>query len=455
MVQFAFELDVADTYTYGDEDAGWYIDNVQIKTGALVFNNPETWENGIGDWYVTNGTWEVGTPTSGPNSGYLSSNCAATRLSGSYYSNSESRLVSPPFQVSPTATNLVLRFRQWYNTGGGDYLYVQIKPAGSTTWETHGSGTYSGTSGGVWSYAFLPLTTYIGQTVNVCFFLDSNGGSNSGWYIDEVSINSAPYVVSPLTQLEMWEDTVDNSINLHDVFYDDDAQYGQVITYSCTGNTNIDVVINQSTGIVTISPHLNWYGSQLLTFKCTDQVGASVNSYLTVNVLPVNDPPQITLPDYVQFDQNGSLQLDFSAFVSDPDNDVLILSCSGNTNVLVSIIGLQVSFSATYDWTGMETVTFEVFDGSVYSSASLQVWVGILYIPAPVVQISLSGTNYLLTWSPVAQANSYKILAASYPDGPYDLISITVNNSYNASTISDHDARFFKVIASDQYPPGK
>jgi len=51
-VQLAF-LFTSDTD--GSLDAGWYLDEIQVITGPLTFNNPETWENGIGDWYADGG----------------------------------------------------------------------------------------------------------------------------------------------------------------------------------------------------------------------------------------------------------------------------------------------------------------------------------------------------------------------------------------------------------------
>ncbi len=51
------------------------------------------------------------------------------------------------------------------------------------------------------------------------------------------------------------------------------------------------------------------------------------------------------------------------------DNDPLTLTCSGNTNINVTITGLQVSFQLfALNWYGVETITFSVFDGIDQSS---------------------------------------------------------------------------------------
>jgi hypothetical protein len=71
--------------SFGNVSTGWYIDDISIVTGPSVFNNPETWENGIGDWYADKGTWEVGTPASGPTTVHGVTKFALTVLSVNYY----------------------------------------------------------------------------------------------------------------------------------------------------------------------------------------------------------------------------------------------------------------------------------------------------------------------------------------------------------------------------------
>jgi hypothetical protein len=107
-------------------DPGWYIDDVAVVTNAPVFNNPESFETGLGDWSVDSGTWEVGKPTSGPATNaaglraHSGTNCVATVLAGDYGWNMDARLISPPFFI-PASGSPALRYWQWYgfvNAGG-------------------------------------------------------------------------------------------------------------------------------------------------------------------------------------------------------------------------------------------------------------------------------------------------------------------------------------------------
>ena len=113
---------------YGS-DPGWYIDDVAVVTNTPVFNNPEGFEASLGDWSVDAGTWEVGSPTSGPPiangfRAHSGTNCAGTVLAGNYGWNMDTRLISPPFVV-PTSGSQILRFWQWYSfVNAGGFLEV-------------------------------------------------------------------------------------------------------------------------------------------------------------------------------------------------------------------------------------------------------------------------------------------------------------------------------------------
>ena len=63
-VEIAFYLHAQEdgNWTTDDVSSGWYVDDVSLVTGNPVFNNPEDFEAGIGDWSVDGGVWEVGTP---------------------------------------------------------------------------------------------------------------------------------------------------------------------------------------------------------------------------------------------------------------------------------------------------------------------------------------------------------------------------------------------------------
>ena len=115
-VQIAFHFISASDF---GTDLGWYLDDVAVVTGEPIFNHPEGFESGLGDWAADAGTWEVGVPTSGPatnaagSRAHSGTNCAGTALAGNYDWNAITRLISPPFTV-PLSNRPALKFAQSY-----------------------------------------------------------------------------------------------------------------------------------------------------------------------------------------------------------------------------------------------------------------------------------------------------------------------------------------------------
>ena len=170
-------------------DPGWYIDDVELVTGAVEFNIPEGFEGGLGDWYPERGTWQIGVPTSGPGSAFSGDNVAGTILDDNYGTNVDSRLASPPFVVPGAGENPRLRFMHWYDTlstlASG---VVEIKEEGGD-WIVLSS-QYFHEGGGIWTRPSLDLSAYSGQTVQIAFrFVSSNDSRvDAGWYIDDVEL---------------------------------------------------------------------------------------------------------------------------------------------------------------------------------------------------------------------------------------------------------------------------
>jgi hypothetical protein len=193
-VQVAFHF-TSDGGSSPAPNGGWFVDDITLVTNIPVSPNPEGFELGLGDWSAEKGTWQVGAPTSGPGAAYAGTNCAATRLGTNYDANVDSRLISAVFTVPPAIAAPALRYRHWFRFAGGDQGKVEIRKTSTNTWTT--LATYSGVSG-IWTYPFLDLSTFGGQTVQLAFHFtsDNTAGQDNGWYIDDVFVRSD--VLSPL-----------------------------------------------------------------------------------------------------------------------------------------------------------------------------------------------------------------------------------------------------------------
>jgi bacillopeptidase F (M6 metalloprotease family) len=175
---------------------GWYIDDISIEVSSnvgLSLPFTEDFESGLGDWWVSNGSWQVGTPVVGPTNCNNGSQCAGTILGANYVGN-DSYLVSPSLSLPTLAANemIQLRFWHWFNLVS-DWSRVAIRT--ETSPGVWGAWTnidvYTGNSGNVWTLPpGIDLSAYQGQKVQIGFLLDYNCcGAAEGWYIDDVTVN--------------------------------------------------------------------------------------------------------------------------------------------------------------------------------------------------------------------------------------------------------------------------
>jgi hypothetical protein len=139
----------------------------------------------------------MGSPTIGP-AAHSGTNCATTGLTANYAVGANSRLIRiQSFTVPATDQFPRLRFWHWYifasssHQGyGNDYGVVEVKGTDGIWQEV--SPHYTG-NGGDWTYAWVDLSAYAGQTVQVAFHMafaqaPHNGdafNTSPGWYIDQ------------------------------------------------------------------------------------------------------------------------------------------------------------------------------------------------------------------------------------------------------------------------------
>jgi len=177
-------------------------------------------------------------------------------------------------------------------------------------------------------------------------------------------VNDPPTIILP----DVFTFAEDSTLVEDFAVYIDDIDPDE-LTLSVTGNTEITVDIAGT--IVTFGATENWNGTELLTFTVDDnQTRATASDSVDVIVIPINDPPTIILPDDFTFAEDSTLVEDFSVYIDDIDPDVLTLSVTGNTEITVDIAGIIVTFGATENWNGTETLIFTVDDNQTRATAS-------------------------------------------------------------------------------------
>jgi hypothetical protein len=298
-VQIAFQA-----VSSGGSGPGWYVDDISVITGTPVFNNPEGFEAGIGDWYAEQGTWQVGSPEKSGGAptnslgaqAHSGTNCAVTLLNANYPNSLNSRFISPIFILPPASLSPYLRFWHWYNFSGNegsgvsDYGVVEIKGTNGT-WQTI-SPNYSGSAGIYWTEPFIDLTSFGGQTVQMAFQAVSSGGSGSGWYVDDVQIS--PYII-PLPSPNPLP-AIPNTNILETVLW----QYTPTVTGSGytfgLSNAPSGMTVNSSSGTISWTPTEAQGPSTNgpITYAVYQSSSTVAWTNFTVIVLESNLPPAFT-----------------------------------------------------------------------------------------------------------------------------------------------------------------
>ena len=173
------------------EDRGWYVDDISVAKSVVIFNNPEDFEGGVGDWSADNGLWQVGTPTGEPTNTPSGVNCAGTLLDSNYPTEANTRLISPPVNLKTVhGSRPELYFWHWFRINeivhGNDQGYVQISVNGGS-WKNV-AGPFSGIST-TWTQSYVDLSAYADSIVRIAFYFYSNWtAEDRGWYIDDIRI---------------------------------------------------------------------------------------------------------------------------------------------------------------------------------------------------------------------------------------------------------------------------
>jgi RHS repeat-associated protein len=189
--------------SYGYVAPGWYVDEVELRTGPEIFNNPESFEVGWGDWFSDGALWQIRRPGNGPVNAHTGTNAACGNIGGNYPAGVSSRLISPILSVPALGPEsvLLLRFWQWYQYGAGDTGAVQVTRWNGLGWEEWSTLLLAATNGTStnWQQVFLDLSAYQGQKVRLGFLHSANGDGSvgAGWFIDDLELSS--FAPTPLT----------------------------------------------------------------------------------------------------------------------------------------------------------------------------------------------------------------------------------------------------------------
>jgi uncharacterized repeat protein (TIGR01451 family) len=185
--------------------------------------------------------------------------------------------------------------------------------------------------------------------------------------IEITPVNDAPYFILPVPNQTVDEGGSFNKINLGYYINDpDDAD--DVLGFSFTGNTDLNIEIDAEHFATMTIPHEDWFGSETITFRATDPEGAFGEQAVTFTVNPINDAP-IAVDDELGSEINLPLainELDLIANDLDIDNllsELFIVNIDNFVGGLVTRSDGVITFTPITNYIGLAGFDYTVSDG--------------------------------------------------------------------------------------------
>lgn len=213
--------------------------------------------------------------------------------------------------------------------------------------------------------------TFIGIS-NVAFTVDDGFGGIKSDTI-RVVVDSPPEFDDDLilaNPVRFDEDTTDTTL----VLVATDPDEGAILSFSPDSTTSVDtnhnIVIDQTTGRVTLTPREHYFGTETMTFVVQDQFGLSDSIAVDVVVNPINDPPEFLVKPLPPQEVGllGRAELDLSTRVVDVDDAFtdLRFTFGGADSIAFDVIenNTLMTITPVRPFMGVETVTVVVTDPS-------------------------------------------------------------------------------------------
>ncbi|MFQ5648304.1 MAG: tandem-95 repeat protein [bacterium] len=235
----------------------------------------------------------------------------------------------------------------------------------TVTSTNNGSTTVNPTTGVV---TYTPNPNFFGNDVFTYTVRDNLGAfSNPA----TVSVTVTAVNDPPSTGVDTFAGVEDVPMVL-DVAANDTDIEGTVDTTSTaivTPPTHGSAAVNPSTGRITYTPAVNFFGQDSLTYTIKDDLGAvSGQTKVFLNIANVNDTP-VAVDDAVTTVEEGALAIDVTVNDTDPDGSldvttVTVVAPPANGSVTVDASLGTINYTPGLDFVGNDTLTYTVKDGA-------------------------------------------------------------------------------------------
>lgn len=291
-------------------------------------------------------------------------------------------------QSGPTATNS---------------LNYNVSKSGSTATVTFSGGTVSAANintliNGITYKNNSGTATVTSRVVSITSISDNGGTANGGvdtksltGITSTVTINNAPVI----TEGNSIDRTIVEDMSLSFTLNATDAN-NDTLTWSITSQGSKGTASASGTGIsksISYSPNSNQNGNDSFTVQVSDGNGGTSTIVVNVTITSVNDAP-VANNQSVNINERSSVVVTLTG--SDVDSSSLTFALSGNpsngTLTEFNASARTVRYTPNVPFTGSDSFTFSVSDGSLSSSAA--VTINVIDINDPPTAISSSVTAF-------------------------------------------------------------
>ncbi|MGP6149924.1 tandem-95 repeat protein [Priestia flexa] len=205
------------------------------------------------------------------------------------------------------------------------------------------------------TYTYTPNINFNGTDQFAALVSDGQGGTA----VSVVTITVIPVNDSPVVPNYAFTTQEDSAVIGAVVAVDPDQN---PLTYQLQSSPANGVAVVNPNGTFTYTPNLNFNGTDVFTVLVSDGQGGTAVSTVTINVLPVNDPP---VTGNLSFTINEDTTLSNRVTATDPDGDPLTFSLQNaptNGTVLVNADG-TFTYTPNPNFNGTDVFTVLVSDG--------------------------------------------------------------------------------------------
>ncbi|MBI2548848.1 tandem-95 repeat protein [Candidatus Woesearchaeota archaeon] len=185
------------------------------------------------------------------------------------------------------------------------------------------------------------------------------GKTTQTMVINVTPVNDAPTLTIPDESLD--EDSSPLNVNLQTYSFDVD---GDALQFSVVNENPATVNCEILGSTLTMTPAANWNGQTTCTVEAADGNNGTAQYTFDITVLPVNDPPTLSLPVSTIDEDSGLSTLDLTLYADDVDGDPLLfmLTKENRSAVDCAVYGNMFSYQPILNWYGTSTCDVTVDD---------------------------------------------------------------------------------------------